>query len=115
MPISCLFAEQACALRLSTDVFLLNRYVTLSNIQSNATQGRLGNTTFISAGAMKPSAAASTGANQCSFASVYRSAKRGGPFIAQPADLPTSSVYVSPALGPVCAMYYHSSSAALLT
>ena len=69
--------------------------MTLFNIQSNASQGLLGNTTFISAGAVLPSAAESTDANQCSFASVYRSAKRGGPYIAQPADLPTSSIYVS--------------------
>lgn len=77
-------------------ILLLSRYVTLSNIQSNASQGLLGNTTFISAGAALPSAAESTDANQCSFASVYRNAKRGGPYIAQPADLPTSSIYVSP-------------------
>ena len=70
--------------------------MTLSNIQSNASRGLLGNTTFIPAGAVKPSLAASTGANQCSFGSLYRTAKRGGPFIAQPADIPTASVYVSP-------------------
>ncbi|KAL3150830.1 hypothetical protein ABBQ32_000588 [Trebouxia sp. C0010 RCD-2024] len=79
------------------------RYVTLANIQSNASQGLLGNTTFIPAGAVKPSAAASTGANQCSFGELYRTAKRGGPFIAQPADIPTASVYfidASSARGP---------------
>lgn len=82
---------------LSRHLSLLSRYVTLANIQSNASQGLLGNTTFIPAGAVKPSAAASTGANQCSFGELYRTAKRGGPFIAQPADIPTASVYVSPA------------------
>lgn len=81
---------------LSSHVSWLSRYVTLSNIQSNASQGQLGNTTFLAAGAAQPLAAASTGANQCSFGSLYRNAKRGGPFIAQPADIPTASVYVSP-------------------
>ena len=71
------------------------RYVTLSNIQSNATRGLLGNTTFVSAGAVKPGVAESTDANQCSFGELYRTGKRGGPFIAVPADIPTSSVYVS--------------------
>lgn len=69
------------------------RYVTLSNIQSNATRGLLGNTTFVSAGAVKPGVAESTDANQCSFGELYRTGKRGGPFIAVPADIPTSSVY----------------------
>lgn len=54
---------------------MVSRYVTLSNIQSNASEGLLGNTKFVSAGAVLPSAAESTDANQCSFASVYRFAR----------------------------------------
>lgn len=72
------------------------RYVTLSNIQSNASRGLLGNTTFISAGAVRPSAAEDTDANQCSLGELYRIGKRGGPFIATNADIPTASVYVRP-------------------
>ena len=85
-----------------TDVFnthLLYRYVTLSNIQSNASVGLLGNTTFISAGAVKPSLAEDTDANQCSLGELYRIGKRGGPFIATNADIPGPAIYVRLILG----------------
>ena len=69
--------------------------MTLSNIQSNASRGLLGNTTFLSAGAVKPAAAEDTDANQCSLGELYRVGKRGGPFIAINADIPHPSIYVS--------------------
>nr|QOL01286.1 putative extracellular protein TR9_087 [Trebouxia lynnae] len=76
------------------------RYVTLPNIQSNASIGMLGNTTFISAGAVMPAASESTDANQCSLGDLYRIGKRGGPFIATNADIPTASVYFIDASNP---------------
>ena len=79
----------------ASELHVLCRYVTLPNIQSNASRGLLGNTTFISAGAVMPAASESTDANQCSLGELYRIGKRGGPFIATNADIPTASVYVS--------------------
>ncbi|DBA84773.1 TPA: hypothetical protein ACH3X1_005812 [Trebouxia sp. C0004] len=76
------------------------RYVTLSNILSNASIGLLGNTTFISSGAVMPAASEGTDANQCSLGELYRIGKRGGPFIAINADIPTASVYFIDASNP---------------
>lgn len=42
-----------------------------------------------------PAASEGTDANQCSLGELYRIGKRGGPFIAITADIPTASVYVS--------------------
>ncbi|KAL0017780.1 hypothetical protein WJX77_011291 [Trebouxia sp. C0004] len=81
------------------------RYVTLPNIASNASHGLEGSATLLSAGAVKPVQAANgSTANQCSFGETYRTAVRGGPFIAMNADIPTPSLYIidaSNAAGPV--------------
>jgi len=53
-------------------------------------------TALLPAGATLPHLNEETGANQCSFSTDNnRLVKRGGPYIALPADLPQSSLYVS--------------------
>jgi hypothetical protein len=52
-------------------------------------------TSLLSAGATLPSLNEETGANQCSFSTENnRLVKRGGPYIALPADLPQPSLYI---------------------
>ena len=54
------------------------------------------NATLVPAGAVAPALSLESNANECSFAQVARDAVRGGPWIAVTADLPQSSIYVSP-------------------
>lgn len=53
-------------------------------------------TTLIPAGAVLPQRSQASTADECSFASVSRAAKRGGSFVVTIADLPQPSLYVSP-------------------
>jgi len=61
--------------------YFLCRYLTLPAVEGNASRGLIGNSTFLSAGATKPTIGYSSNANQCSFGSTYRNAKRGGQYI----------------------------------
>lgn len=80
------------------------RYVTLPAVEGNASRGLIGNSTFLAAGASKPTVSNSSDANECSFGETYRNGKRGGQYIALTADIPYSTLYVSifsPALADV--------------
>lgn len=64
------------------------RYVTLPAVEGNASRGLIGNSTFLSAGASKPTVANSSDANECSLGETYRTGKRGGQYIGLTADIP---------------------------
>lgn len=71
----------------------VHRVIALSNLLGNASTA---NSTLVSAGAAAPQLSLASNANECSFAQLERGAVHGRPFIAVTADLPQSSVYVSP-------------------
>lgn len=76
-------------------IVLGGRYITLPAIEGNASRGLIGNSTFLSAGASKPTVANSSDANECSFGETYRTGKRGGQYIGLTADIPYSALFVS--------------------
>ena len=69
--------------------------MTLPAVEGNASRGLIGNSTFLSAGASKPTVANSSDANECSFGETYRTGKRGGQYIGLTADIPYSGLVVS--------------------